>query len=343
MNDLSDSDEIYSGTIHGHVGACETGRMDGKRGRFAPSPTGELHLGNARTALLAWLWAKRAGGGFTLRIEDLDRARERPGMAQRQLAELAWLGIDWDEGPDARTGADAGARGPYRQSQRTPLYENALRALGDGVYECFCSRAEIAAAASAPHGDEGPRYPGTCANLGSAQRSERRRTRVPALRFRVPEGAVRFEDEIQGPQEFDVQTDTGDFVLRRADGIHAYQLAVVVDDAAMGISQVLRGADLLSSTARQILLYRALGLAIPSWAHAPLVLSAAGERLAKRDRSVSLDELRGRNVDPRRVADELLRLSGQGEAPGQGLAARARTFALGKVPKSPLALPDLEW
>src|SRR5438552_3123907 len=281
-----------------------------ERGRFAPSPTGELHLGNARTALLSWLWARSVHGGYVMRVEDIDRPRVRPGMARQQLEELRWLGFDWDGEP-------------IFQSHRSLLYENALRALGDGVYECFCSRAEIAAAASAPHGDEGPRYPGTCANLGSAQRSERRRTRVPALRFRVPEGAVRFEDEIQGPQEFDVQTDTGDFVLRRADGIHAYQLAVVVDDAAMGISQVLRGADLLSSTARQILLYRALGLAIPSWAHAPLVLSAAGERLAKRDRSVSLDELRGRNVDPRRVADELLRLSGQGEAPGQGLAARA--------------------
>jgi len=317
--------------------------MDRVRGRFAPSPTGELHLGNARTALLAWLWAKRAGGGFTLRIEDLDRPRERPGMAERQIAELAWFGIDWDEGPDARTGVDAGPRGPYRQSQRTRLYEDAVRALGDEVYECFCSRAEIAAAASAPHGDEGPRYPGTCANLSSSERSERRRTRVPALRFRVPPGAVRFEDEIQGTQQFDVQAETGDFVLRRADGIHAYQLAVVVDDAAMGISQVLRGADLLSSTARQILLYRALGLAVPRWAHAPLLVSSTGERLAKRDRALSLDGLRGRNVDPRHIVDELLRLSGQPASPGQGLAERTRSFDLGKVPKSPLAVPDLWW
>jgi glutamyl-tRNA synthetase len=317
--------------------------MDAVRGRFAPSPTGELHLGNARTALLAWLWAKGAGGGFTLRIEDLDQPRERPGMAQRQLAELAWLGIDWDEGPDPRTGADEGPRGPYRQSRRARLYQDALRALQDQVYECFCSRAEIAAAASAPHGDEGPRYPGTCANLSSAQRSERRRTRLPALRFRAPPGTIRFDDEIQGTQQFDVQAETGDFVLRRADGIHAYQLAVVVDDAAMGISQVLRGADLLSSTARQILLYRALGLPAPRWAHAPLVVSATGERLAKRDRALSLDGLRGRNVDPGRIVDELLRLSGQTGPSGQGLAERARSFDPGKVPKAPLALPDLRW
>jgi len=317
--------------------------MDAIRGRFAPSPTGELHLGNARTALLAWLWAKRAGGGFTLRIEDLDRPRERPGTADRQIAELAWLGLDWDEGPDPRTGAELGSRGPYRQSQRTRLYEDAIGGLGDRVYECFCSRAEIAAAASAPHGDEGPRYPGTCANLTSAQRSERRRTRPPALRFRVPPGAVAFDDEIQGRQEIDVQAETGDFVLRRADGIHAYQLAVVVDDAAMGISQVLRGADLLSSTARQILLYRALGLPIPRWAHAPLVVAATGERLAKRDRALSLDALRKRNVDPGRIVGELLRLSGQNGAPEQSLAERARSFEVGKVPKAPLALPDRKW
>jgi len=313
------------------------------RGRFAPSPTGELHLGNARTAVLAWLWAKGSGGGFTLRVEDLDRPRERPGMAQRQLAELAWLGIDWDEGPDPRTGSDEGRRGPYRQSQRTGLYEEALRALGERVYECFCSRAEIAAAASAPHGDEGPRYPGTCANLSTAQCSERRRTRTPALRFRAAPGTVRFDDEIHGPQEFDVQAQTGDFVLRRADGIHAYQLAVVVDAAAMGISQVLRGADLLSSTARQILLYGALGRTTPRWAHAPLVVSATGERLAKRDRALSLDALRARHEDPRRIVDELWRLSGQIPAPGETLAQRVRSFDLGRVPKTPLALPDLEW
>src|SRR5206468_5310811 len=147
------------------------------------------------------------------------------------------------------------------------------------------------------------RYPGTCANLSTADRSERRRTRTPALRFRTPAGTVRFEDDIHGPQEFDVSAQTGDFVLRRADGTHAYQLAVVVDDAAMGISQVLRGADLLSSTARQILLYRALGLPLPRWAHAPLVVGRTGERLAKRDRALSLDGLRARGVDPARIVD----------------------------------------
>ncbi len=267
------------------------------RGRFAPSPTGELHLGNARTALLSWLWARSLGGGYALRVEDIDRPRVRPGLAEQQLEELRWLGLDWD-GP------------PVFQSQRTHLYEEALRRLGGQVYACFCSRAEIAAAASAPHGDEGPRYPGTCAGLTRAQRAEREKVRAPALRLRVPPGAIAFHDEILGPQAFDVQAMTGDFVLRRADGVFAYQLAVTVDDGAMGITQVLRGADLASSTPRQILLHRLLGQPEPRWAHAPLVLSAAGERLSKRDKSLSLSALRAGGTDPRQLVADLARLSG---------------------------------
>ena len=281
-----------------------------ERGRFAPSPTGELHLGNARTALLAWLWARAGQGGFTLRVEDLDRPRVRPGLAERQLEELRWLGLDWDEGPGA-----GGERGPYFQSERSGLYDEALAQLGDHIYECFCSRAEIASA-SAPHGpaDDGPRYPRTCAELSLDQRSERRRTRAPALRLRVPAGVVQFDDELRGAQAFDPQAQVGDFVLRRADGIHAYQLAVVVDDAAMAITQVLRGADLLPSTARQIILHRLLGNPAPRWAHAPLVVGADGLRLAKRDRSSSLSALRERGVDPRLIVAHLARLSGL-EAP----------------------------
>src|SRR4051794_20855721 len=167
-----------SGSLEGFTAApprAKSPRMDVVRGRFAPSPTGELHLGNARTALLAWLWAASAGGGFTLRVEDLDAPRAKPGLAETQLQELAWLGLDWDEGPDPATGRDRGARGPYRQSARASRYAAAIGRLGDQVYECFCSRAEIAAAASAPHRDE-KRYPGTCAKLSDAQRKERRRT-----------------------------------------------------------------------------------------------------------------------------------------------------------------------
>ena len=310
-----------------------------ERGRFAPSPTGELHLGNARTAILAWLWARSEGAGFTMRVEDLDRPRVRPGLAQRQLEELDWLGITWDEGPDPRTGDDLGARGPYRQSERTAQYEAALGALGDHVYECFCSRAEIAAA-SAPHGpqDDGPRYPGTCAHLGRAQRAERRRTRAPALRLRVPPGPIAFHDELQGAQEFDPGATVGDFVLRRADGIFAYQLAVVVDDAAMGVTQVLRGEDLLPSTARQILLYRLLGLREPRWAHAGLVASASGERLSKRDRAASLSALRAAGRDPSELVTRLCALLGLPELPGRGLADRVATFALPRVARGTVRL-----
>jgi len=303
-----------------------------QRGRFAPSPTGELHLGNARTALLAWLWARSEGGGFTMRVEDLDRPRVRPGLARRQLEQLAWLGLTWDEGPDPRTGDDVGSRGPYRQSARTAQYEAALAALGDHVYECFCSRAEIAAA-SAPHGpqDDGPRYPGTCAQLSAAQRAERRRTRAPAWRLRVPPGPIAFHDELQGAQEFDPHATVGDFVLRRGDGVFAYQLAVVVDDAAMGITQVLRGEDLLPSTARQILLYRLLGAREPRWAHAGLVASASGERLSKRDQAASLSALRDAGRDPDEVVARLCALSGLPELPGRGLPDRVATFALDRV------------
>ena len=310
-----------------------------ERGRFAPSPTGELHLGNARTAILAWLWARSDGGGFTLRVEDLDRPRVRPGLAERQREELAWLGLTWDEGPDPRTGHDHGPRGPYRQVARDAVYEAAIAKLGNHIYECFCSRAEIAAA-SAPHGpqDDGPRYPGTCADLTDSQRAERRRTRAPALRLRVPPGPVRFVDELQGPQEFDPHATVGDFVLRRADGIFAYQLAVVVDDAAMGVTQVLRGADLLPSTARQILLYRLLGLREPRWAHVGLVMSRSGERLSKRDRAASLSALRASGRDARDVVAQLCAMSGLPELPGRALQERTKTFSLDRVPRGAVHL-----
>ena len=299
------------------------------RGRFAPSPTGELHLGNARTALLAWLWARSEGGAYAMRVEDLDQPRVKPGLADRQLDELRWLGLDWD-GP------------PVFQSQRTELYEAALQKVRDYVYECFCSRAEIAAAASAPHGDEGPRYPGTCAELTAAQRAWRRKTRAPALRLRVPPGPVAFTDEIAGPQAFDVQATIGDFVLRRADGVFAYQLAVTVDDGAMGITQVLRGADLLPSTARQILLHRLLGRAEPRWAHAPLVLSESGERLSKRDEPQSLSALRTAGKDPRQVVAHLARLSGiNGGESGCTPRDLLSGFSLARVPRQALFVGNL--
>lgn len=301
-----------------------------ERGRFAPSPTGELHLGNARTALLAWLWARQAGGEFLVRIEDIDTPRVRRGMAERQLAELRWLDLDWD-GP------------PLHQSRHTAIYDDALKRLSGHTYECFCSRAEIAASASAPQGDEGPRYPGTCADLTAMQRSERRRTRQPSIRLRVPPGPLTFHDEIQGEQTFDTQRLVGDFVLRRADGVYAYQLAVVVDDGRSGITQVLRGADLLPSTARQILLHRLLGQREPRWAHAPLLSSDRGERLSKRDKALSLSSLQQRGVDPRRIVAHLARLSGISAAEHCVPRDLLGGFSLSKIPRADVAIAGLPY
>ncbi len=308
------------------------------RGRFAPSPTGPLHLGNARTALLSWRAARAGGGAWVMRVEDLDGPRVRPGMEERILAELRWLGLDWDEGPDV-----GGPTGPYRQSDRSALYAEALEALRtrDLVYPCFCSRAEIARAAQAPHGpsDEGPRYPGTCASLSRPEAERRAAARRPAWRFRVPPGAVAFEDGVHGPCEGDVAGTAGDFVVARADGIAAYQLAVVVDDAAQGVTDVVRGDDLLPSTARQILLYRALGLDVPRFAHVPLVVGEDGERLAKRHGALSLGELRERGADPRRVAGLLAELSGLAPS-GAAVSPRelVEAFSLARIPRAPAVL-----
>ena len=242
------------------------------KGRFAPSPTGVLHLGNLRTALLAWLFARSAGSGFVVRVEDLDTGRVRAGLAEQQLADLAAIGLDWD--------------GPvWVQSERVAHYESALASLP--VYECFCTRAEIRESASAAHGPVGS-YPGTCRSLTDAERAQRRAAgREPALRVRADATPVEFDDRLLGPQAGVVD----DFVVRRNDGAFAYNLAVVVDDAAQGIEEVVRGADLLDSTPRQIWLARTLGYAVPAYAHVPLVLNAQGRRLAKRDGDVTLREV----------------------------------------------------
>lgn len=266
-----------------------------------------------------------------MRIEDLDAGRVRPGVQQRQLDELRWLGLDWDEGPDV-----GGPYAPYVQSERQADYGAALRRLaGAGLlYPCRCSRREIAAAASAPHaGDEGPRYPGSCAARGTGPGA------LPpfgeALRVRVPPAEVRFLDELQGVQEFHPASETGDFVVRRKDGVAAYQLAVTVDDAAMGITHVVRGADLLDSTARQLLLYRALGLHPPWWLHVPLLLGPDGERLAKRHGAVALGDLRAAGAPPERVVGWLAASCGLAEV-GEELAPAAlvERFAVGRLPRA---------
>jgi glutamyl-tRNA synthetase len=209
------------------------------------------------------------------------------------------------------------------------------------VYPCFCSRAEVAAAAHAPHGpaDEGPRYPGTCAGLSTEQAKRRSLSRKPSWRFRAAPGPVRFEDGVHGPCAVDVAAEVGDFVVARADGVPAYQLAVVVDDAAMGVTDVVRGDDLLPSTGRQLLLYAALGAAPPRFAHVPLVVGEDGERLAKRHGALSLGELRARGVDPRAVVGHLAELSGLAP-PGARIAAAdlVAAFSLARLPRTPAVL-----
>ncbi|GAC1366380.1 MAG: tRNA glutamyl-Q(34) synthetase GluQRS [Ktedonobacteraceae bacterium] len=276
------------------------------RGRYAPSPTGFLHLGNLRTALLAWLFARSAHGQFALRIEDLDQPRVRPEATLQMLDDLHWLGLDWDEGPDC-----GGPYAPYVQGERLELYQHYLQQLQENgfLYPCYCSRAEIMRAASAPQQDaeHGPCYPGTCRALTSAQRRRHEANgRRPSLRFRVPaRRTIRFTDLLAGDYTQHVQSAVGDFIVQRADGIFAYQFAVVVDDALMHINQVVRGIDLLSSTPRQILLYEALAFPIPTFAHVPLLLDERGQRLAKRQRSAGLAPLREAGKRPEEVVAAL--------------------------------------
>lgn len=280
------------------------------RGRYAPSPTGYLHMGNLRTALLAWLFARSANGQFVLRVENLDRPRVRPGATQRMLDDLRWLGFAWDEGPDI-----GGPCAPYIQSERIEMYQHYLQQLRDAdlIYPCYCSRAEIAHAAretldSPQQGeDDGPRYPGTCRYLTQTQRRQQEaRGRRPSLRFRVPdERVVTCTDMLAGSITQHVQRAVGDFIVLRSDGIFAYQFAVVVDDALMHINQVVRGTDLLHSTARQILLYEALHCSVPTFAHVPLMLDEQGKRLAKRTQSEGLDPLRAAGRTPEQVLGQL--------------------------------------
>lgn len=250
-------------------------------GRYAPSPTGELHLGNLRTAVLAWLFARSTGRRFLLRIEDLDAGRVRPGLAEQQVADLTALGITFD------------AR-PVVQSERRMAYEAALEALSGRTYECFCTRREIAEAASAPHDDllGYRRYPGTCRNLTAAERDARRSQRAPALRLRAEGAELTVHDLLHG----EVTGVVDDIVLRRNDGVAAYNLAVVVDDIASGVDQVVRGDDLLASAINQAYLTTLLGAEPPTYAHVPLAVNADGRRLAKRDGAVTLADLASNGV-----------------------------------------------
>jgi glutamyl-tRNA synthetase len=276
-------------------------------GRLAPSPTGGLHLGHARTFLIAWMTARRSSGRVILRIEDLDSSRVRADAVSTALVDLSWLGLDWDEGPDL-----GGPSAPYVQSQRSSLYDRALDRLKaiESVYPCTCTRADVARASSAPHAaDEGPTYPGTCAHRRAAD-ALALDDRSFAWRFRVPPGPVAWDDLFLGRVELDPSRLGGDFIVARHGAGHSYQLAVVVDDAAMGVNQVIRGADLVPSTPRQILLFRRLGQPLPTFGHVPLAVDVDGRRLAKRAGSLKLSALRAAGADPRRLAGSLVRSCG---------------------------------
>lgn len=280
-------------------------------GRFAPSPSGDLHVGNLRTAVLAWCCARRSGRGFVLRMEDLDRVRE--GSEERQLADLAALGLDWD--------------GPVvHQSERARLYDAALASLAgrDLVFECFCTRREVLDAPSAPHTPPGS-YPGTCRDLTAADREERRRERPAALRLRSGVATFVIEDALHGSYEGVVD----DLVLRRGDGVVAYNLAVVVDDAQQGIDQVVRGDDLLSSAPRQAYLASLLGAMPPTYVHVPLALNNDGQRLAKRDGAVTRSELVDRGIDVLALIADSLGLAGR--TPAELL----ESFDVAAIPRDP--------
>ena len=254
-----------------------------------------MHLGNVFSALLAWLSVRRAGGVMVLRMEDLDPDRCRAAYAEQLADDLRWLGLDWDEGYQK-----GGAHGPYLQSERTARYAAAFRALEERglVYPCYCTRAERLAA-SAPHRSDGQVvYSGKCRHLTEEERARLAQTRCPAWRLIVPDQEISFTDGLQGTYRENLLRDCGDFILRRSDGVYAYQLAVVVDDGDMGVTQVVRGSDLLSSTPRQMYLQDLLGLPRPEYGHVPLLLAADGRRLAKRDRDRELGELQQQYTAP---------------------------------------------
>ncbi len=300
--------------------------MSAAVGRFAPSPTGDLHAGSALAALAAWASIRSQNGRFLVRVEDIDGPRVVAGAAEAQLGSLRRLGLDWD--------------GPVvRQSERGAAYDAALARLAETgrLFACRRSRRDLARLASAPHGSDGPPYPAAWRTPPLAP-DDLETLRGAAVRFRVDPGVVRFEDRVQGTVEENVLAEVGDVVLRRRDGVVAYQLAVVVDDAAAGVTEVVRGADLLGSTARQVQLLEALGAPVPAYAHVPLLVAPTGKKLSKRDGALGVDALLDAGVSAEALVGWLAGVLGQGAA-ARPPAAVAAAWDWARVPRGPVVVP----
>lgn len=307
-------------------------------GRLAPSPTGAQHVGNARTYLLAWLSIRSRGGCVVLRIEDIDSPRVKQGAAQQAVDDLRWLGLDWDEGPDL-----GGPNGPYVQTERRDRYRAALEELKarELVYPCTCTRSDVAAAASAPHvGQEGPIYPGTCAGRRAADAAALAGQSF-AWRMRMPDRERTFVDRVAGEVRCNPARELGDFVIAKSDDTPAYQLAVVIDDRAMGVTEVLRGDDLIPSAFRQLELYDIFGWKPPEYAHVPLVVGTDGRRLAKRHGDTRLSLLREAGVSAERFVGFLAWACGLLDEPRPVRPSDLLyKFQLGVLPRGPLVFTD---
>lgn len=305
--------------------------MQTPTGRFAPTPSGRLHLGNIFCAMLAYLSVRRQGGRFLLRIEDVDVPRCPRRLAQQCIDDLAWLGFTWDEPP-------------LYQSDRTDIYRaylDQLTAAGH-IYPCFCTRAQLMSLAAPNLGDTQVVYQRTCANLSAGEAAERARTRAPALRLRVPDEEIAFTDGLFGQQRENLARDCGDFILQRSDGLYGYQLAVVVDDALQGVTEVVRGRDILSATPRQLYLQRLLGFDMPSYVHIPLLVDAQGRRLAKRDKDLDLSALAQRFA-PADILGMLAYSAGLlDEVRPVTLEALIPLFDWRKVKRDDLRLPEMK-
>lgn len=308
------------------------------KGRFAPTPSGSLHLGNIFCCLLAWLSAKSKGGQIVLRIEDLDTARCPRVNADKLATDLEWLGLTWDEGAYTEN-----TTVEYFQSQRFDIYHQYFEQLQkqNAIYPCFCSRNELHAV-NAPHLSDGRIiYPGTCYHLSPEERLQKEKTRRPAYRLHVPDKDIFFTDGNYGSQTFNLAKENGDFIVRRSDGVYAYQLAVTVDDALMGVTEVVRGWDLLSSSPLQIYLYSLLGLQVPSFTHVPLLVAQDGRRLAKRDHDMDIAMMRKEYSSPEPIIGYVAFLAGQLKKPEPiTVADLLKIYNPASVPTQNIVVPN---